>query len=136
MIKNINVPAYVVASFSNDLNSYSTARGFIRLHGQKWLRYHDNQEWPDYYDPSNVEDLRRFFDRYLKDIDNDWERTPIVRANLIDTGNPAPKTGQRIIASSFPSKEIQNKILSFDVSSQVPVLSPTPPPLSKLSYNM
>jgi predicted acyl esterase len=43
-------------------------------------------EWPDYYDSKNVEDLRRFFDHYLKGIDNDWEETPKVRLSVLDPG--------------------------------------------------
>jgi predicted acyl esterase len=52
--------------------------------GDKWLRVHNTQEWPDYYDEANVEDLRRFFDRYLKDEQNGWEATPRVRYSVLD----------------------------------------------------
>ncbi len=31
----------------------------------KWLRIHNSQEWPDYYDEANVEDLRRFLEAVL-----------------------------------------------------------------------
>ena len=48
---------------------------------EKWLRIHNGQEWPDYYDEANVEDLRRFFDHYLKGMDNGWEQTPRVRVS-------------------------------------------------------
>ncbi len=51
---------------------------------EKWLRIHNTQEWPDYYDEANREDLRRFFDRYLKDEDNGWEQTPRVRYSVLD----------------------------------------------------
>ena len=33
---------------------------------QKWLRIHRDFEWPDTYTPENLEDLKRFYDRYLK----------------------------------------------------------------------
>jgi uncharacterized protein len=81
----IEVPAYVVASYSNTLHTAGTFRAWRRIASeQKWLRIHNSQEWPDYYDAANVEDLRRFFDRYLKDDDNDWEETPRVRYSLLD----------------------------------------------------
>jgi len=51
---------------------------------QKWLRIHNTQEWPDYYDEANIEDLRCFFDHYLKDVDNSWEQTPRVRYSVLD----------------------------------------------------
>jgi uncharacterized protein len=81
----IAVPAYVVASYSNTLHTAGTFRAWRRIASeQKWLRIHNSQEWPDYYDETNVDDLRRFFDRYLKDDDNGWEKTPRVRYSVLD----------------------------------------------------
>ena len=34
----------------------------------------------------NVEDLRRFFDKYLKGIENGWEQTPTIRLSVLDPG--------------------------------------------------
>ncbi|MET7744293.1 CocE/NonD family hydrolase [Streptomyces sp. NPDC005385] len=83
--EKINVPAYVVASYSNTLHTAGTFRAWRRMASEnKWLRVHNSQEWPDYYDESNVEDLRRFFDHTLKGEDNGWERTPRVRYSLLD----------------------------------------------------
>lgn len=81
----ITVPAYIVASYSNTLHTAGTFRAWRRISSQeKWLRIHNSQEWPDYYDQANVEDLRRFFDRFLQGIDNDWEQTPRVRYSVLD----------------------------------------------------
>ncbi|WP_353067657.1 CocE/NonD family hydrolase [Tunturiibacter psychrotolerans] len=81
----ITVPAYVVASYSNTLHTAGTFRAWRRIASdKKWLRIHNSQEWPDYYDEQNREDLRRFFDRYLKDENNGWEQTPRVRYSLLD----------------------------------------------------
>ncbi|WP_196768103.1 hypothetical protein, partial [Streptobacillus moniliformis] len=81
----ITVPAYVVASYSNTLHTAGTFRAWRRMASRdKWLRIHSTQEWPDYYDEANIEDLRRFFDHYLKGDDNGWEQTPRVRYSLLD----------------------------------------------------
>ncbi|GAA3290025.1 hypothetical protein GCM10020295_03310 [Streptomyces cinereospinus] len=81
----ITVPAYVVASYSNTLHTAGTFRAWRRMASEdKWLRIHNTQEWPDYYDEANTEDLRRFFDRFLKGEDNGWEQTPRVRYSLLD----------------------------------------------------
>jgi len=81
----ITVPAYVVASYSNTLHTQGTFRAWRRMASkEKWLRIHNSQEWPDYYDEVNTEDRRRFFDYYLKGIDNGWEQTPRVRYSLLD----------------------------------------------------
>lgn len=83
--ERITVPAYVVASYSNTLHTPGTFRAWRRMGStQKWLRIHNSQEWPDYYDEANREDLRRFFDHFLKGEDNGWERTPRVRYALLD----------------------------------------------------
>ncbi|RUT42361.1 CocE/NonD family hydrolase [Pseudomonas sp. PAMC 29040] len=83
--ERINVPAYIVASYSNTLHTAGTFRAWRRIASQdKWLRIHNSQEWPDYYDEANVDDLRRFFDRYLKGQANDWEATPRVRYAVHD----------------------------------------------------
>jgi hypothetical protein len=81
----ITIPAYIVASYSNTLHTAGTFRAWRRIaSADKWLRIHNSQEWPDYYDEGCVEDLRRFFDHYLKGEDNDWEQTPRVRYSILD----------------------------------------------------
>jgi len=85
-VENINIPAYVVTSW-NPLHTHGTFSAYRRLPSRhKWLRVHNTQEWPDYYSPENVEDLQRFFDRYLKGIENGWEKTPRVRLSILDPG--------------------------------------------------
>jgi predicted acyl esterase len=66
----ITVPAYVVASYSNTLHAIGTFRAWRRMASEeKWLRIHNSQEWPDYYEQKNQDDLLRFFDHYLKGDD-------------------------------------------------------------------
>ena len=85
-VEKIDIPAYVVASY-NPLHTHGTFAAYRRMSSrEKWLRVHNTQEWADYYDPANIEDLRRFFDRYLKGIENDWESTPQVRLSILDPG--------------------------------------------------
>ncbi|MGY2896974.1 CocE/NonD family hydrolase [Deinococcus sp. UYEF24] len=102
--ENITVPAYVVASYSNTLHTAGTFRAWRRIASEeKWLRIHNTQEWPDYYDEANVEDLRRFFDRYLKGVDNGWDQTPRVRYSVLDL-----QGGDRVNqpASQFPPEGV------------------------------
>ena len=102
--ERITVPAYIVASYSNTLHTAGTFRAWRRIASQdKWLRIHNTQEWPDYYDEANVADLRRFFDRYLKGQANDWEATPRVRYAVHDF-----KGGDQInvAADEFPPDDV------------------------------
>jgi predicted acyl esterase len=85
-VENIEIPTYVVASWTS-IHSHGTFDGYRRMPSpNKWLRVHNTMEWPDYYTPENLEDLRRFFDRYLKGIRNGWEFTPRVRLSVLDAG--------------------------------------------------
>jgi uncharacterized protein len=104
--EKISVPAYVVASYSSTLHTKGTFRAWRRISSEeKWLRIHDNQEWPDYYDEANTEDLRRFFDHYLKGADNGWEQTPTVRYSVLDLEG-ANRVNQP--ASEFPPADVVN----------------------------
>jgi predicted acyl esterase len=96
----ITVPAYVVASYSNTLHAIGTFRAWRRMAStEKWLRVHNSQEWPDYYEQANQDDLLRFFDHFLKGEHNGWEKTPAVRYSLLDL-----EGGDRVAieADSFP----------------------------------
>ncbi len=96
--ERIEVPAYVVASYSNSIHTPGTFRGWRRIaSAEKWLRIHGTMEWPDYYEEAHVEDLRRFFDCFLKDADNGWRDTPRVRYALLDLegGDRADQTSDR-----------------------------------------
>ncbi|PTT64167.1 CocE/NonD family hydrolase [Arthrobacter sp. HMWF013] len=119
----ITVPAYIVASYSNTLHTAGTFRAWRRIASEeKWLRIHNGQEWPDYYDEANVEDLRRFFDRYLKDEDNGWETTPPVRYSVLDL-----EGGDQVnvAADAFPPKDVTST--KFYLDGRTRALSTTMP---------
>ena len=83
--ERIDVPAYVVASYSNSIHTPGTFRGWRSIaSAEKWLRIHNTMEWPDYYEEVYANDLLRFFDHYLKGVDNGWQATPRVRYALLD----------------------------------------------------
>lgn len=86
-VEDIKMPVYMVASYTNGTHTCGTFDAWRRLTAdKKWLRIHNSGEWPDYYSREGLDDLRRFFDRYLKDIDNSWEDTPVVRMTTLDQG--------------------------------------------------
>jgi len=83
--EDITVPAYVVASWTSNVHPYGTFRGWRLMQSkEKWLRVHNTQEWTDQQRPIYREELKKFFDHYMKGIDNGWEKTPRVRVSLID----------------------------------------------------
>lgn len=114
-VEDIKVPAYVVASYTNMVHARGTLQAWAKLNmNEKWLRIHNTFEWPDFYDPKNVEDLRQFFDRYLKDIDNGWEKTPRVTISVLDPGGT--DTVGRIV-DDFPLPQTKYQKLFLDAES-------------------
>ena len=111
-LDKITVPAYVVSSYSHTLHTQGTFRAWRGIASEaRWLRIHASLEWPDYYDEANVEDLRRFFDHYLKDEDNGWEDTPRVRYSVLDLEG-GDRTG--IPATRFPPDGVADTIYHLD----------------------
>ncbi|MBE6093485.1 MAG: CocE/NonD family hydrolase, partial [Selenomonas ruminantium] len=139
-LQNIHIPAYVVASFTNPVHTHGTFAGFRQIPSKdKWLRVHNTNEWADYYQPEHVEDLRKFFDHYLKGVANDWEKTPRVRLSVLDPGHkdvvdrveqefPLARTqykklyltGQKTLAGA---NEAQEQTISYDTQAEQPAVN-------------
>lgn len=82
--ENIRVPAYVTGGLCH-FHLHGSCEGFRRIRSpKKWFRLHREMEWPDTYNIENLTDLRKFYDRYLKDIHIGWEFTPKVRIDIMD----------------------------------------------------
>ncbi|KAI4599137.1 hypothetical protein KJ359_002095 [Pestalotiopsis sp. 9143b] len=84
-LDKINVPAYVVASYTNTLHTHGTFEGYRRIQSpEKWLRVHNSSEWPDYYQAEHVAELKSFFDRFLKNDHDAFNSTPKFRISILD----------------------------------------------------
>jgi len=83
-LEDIRVPMYVCASWSTQgLHTRGTLEGWRRASsGHKWLEIHGRKEWETYYSREALERQLRFFDFFLKDIENDWLDTPRVRLEV------------------------------------------------------
>lgn len=138
----IEVPAFVVASYSNTLHTQGTFRAWRNIKSEKkWLRIHNTQEWPDYYKQENLKDLKTFFDYFLKDIKNDWIKTPKVRYALHDFMG---SDKVNVPATQFPPKNVTYKKLylhggsrSFNSeipNKQIPVSYDTQAEVSQVSF--
>lgn len=80
----IKIPAYICAGWSH-FHLRGTMNAWRKIKSKKkWLRTHREFEWPDLYNPDSLEDLKRFYDRFLKGIHNGWEMTPKVRLEVMD----------------------------------------------------
>jgi len=92
---NIVVPMYITASYSTGLHTMGSIRAFREAKSsKKWLRFHPTMEWYDLYGLENIDDLDKFFSKYLKEEDNDWESTAKVRLSILKF-NGEPVTNQK-----------------------------------------
>ncbi|KAI6381836.1 hypothetical protein MCOR25_001066 [Pyricularia grisea] len=122
----IQVPAYIGASYSTNLHTLGSFRGFEEIpHEKKWLVVHDTQEWYDLYSRERTEDLARFFDFYMKDAKNGWEETPAVRLSLLGFNVPNETQSLPHLPWRAPGAERVKLYLNPDQT-----LSPTAPPRS------
>jgi len=79
-LSKVTVPAYIVASWTDHaLHTRGTLEGFKQLASeQKWLEIHGRKKWEYYHQPTSVEKQMRFFDHFLKGVDNDVPSWPKV----------------------------------------------------------
>ena len=110
----IQVPMYVTAGW-NHFHLRGTIMAY-RMAGskEKWLRAHREFEWPDFYMPENIEDLKRFFDRYCKGIHNGWESTPRVRIDVQDAYDELHE--ERRPEAEFPLARTRYRQLHLDAA--------------------
>ncbi|KAF7173651.1 hypothetical protein CNMCM5623_005889 [Aspergillus felis] len=91
-IKNVNIPTYIVASYSTFVHTMGSIRGWLDVDTKdKWLRWDPYQEWFDLWAVKESRDeLAAFFDKFLKGKDNGFEKVPRVRLALLRFGDKDP----------------------------------------------
>jgi predicted acyl esterase len=130
--RNIRIPAYVTASWSH-FHLRGSLEGFRKIRStKKWLRTHREFEWPDSYANRNLEDLRKFYDRYLKNIRNGWELTPRIRLEVMDAHDIDYQTDRP--EKAFPISRTEYKKLYVDAAKGTLQFKPVEA-VSKVSYD-
>ncbi|WP_019554971.1 CocE/NonD family hydrolase [Propionispira raffinosivorans] len=87
-VEQIDVPVYANMSWGGKLHGMGFFDAWHRLTTKdSWLRLACDLEWPGFYDNKHQEDLRRFFDYFLKGQENGWRATPPVRLTVVDFAN-------------------------------------------------
>ena len=112
--KNITCPVYVTACW-NHFHLRGSIQAFRKIKSRKkWLRAHRDFEWPDAYNNANLQDLERFFARYLKGERNGWELTPTVRLEVQDAFDYNYQENRP--ETSFPLKRTKYEKLYLDAT--------------------
>jgi predicted acyl esterase len=129
--ENIKIPVYTTVCW-NHFHCRGSWEGFRRIRStKKWLRAHWDFEWPDTYSNAGLEDLKRFYDRYLKDIRNGWELVPRVRLEIMDAWDYNYQTNRP--EKEFPLARTQYKKLYIDAAKGALSFEPVAKE-SKVSY--
>jgi putative CocE/NonD family hydrolase len=83
-LSRVDLPALVVANWGGlGLHLRGTIRGWMGIASdQKWLKVQSGSYFHTFLQPKNVALQRRFFDRYLKGIDNGWDSEPRVEVEV------------------------------------------------------
>lgn len=130
-LDQISIPAYVVGSWTNAVHTHGTFAGYRQIKSpEKWLRVHNTNEWHDFYQPEHVEDLRKFFDHYLKGLDNGWDQTPRVRMTVL---NPGGEDVVDRVESAFPLPDTQYQ--KFFLNTENFTLTAENPEAGSVVYN-
>src|SRR5438132_1379931 len=80
----ITVPFRSAANWGGQgLHPRGNFEGFVRAASKdKWLEAHGLEHWTHFYTDYGVKLQKRFFDCFLKGLDNDWSRQPRVQLQV------------------------------------------------------
>lgn len=83
-LEDIDVPVFSRGNWGGiGLHLRGNTEGFMRVASkQKWLELHGDTHWTEYYTVEGRNLMRRFFDHFLKGVDNGWDREPPVLLNV------------------------------------------------------
>ncbi|KAI1517507.1 X-Pro dipeptidyl-peptidase C-terminal non-catalytic domain containing protein [Pyrenophora tritici-repentis] len=132
-IEKINIPTYIVASYSSFVHTMGSIRGWMQIKTKdKWLRWDPYQEWYDLWAvKESIDELASFFDCYLKGEKNDWEQTPRVRMASLNYGDK--EAIYPIIEEDFPIPRTDYRSLYFSSANTLQTSAPSN--TSIVSYN-
>jgi hypothetical protein len=88
-LERIEVPALICASFSDQgLHSRGCFEAFRRIGSrERFLYTHRGGKWSTYYSPDALAIQARFFDCYLRGVDNGMRDAPRVRVEVRERGD-------------------------------------------------
>ncbi len=132
-LSKIDLPILVVANWGGlALHLRGTIGGFMGVSSRdKWLKIQSGSYIHTYFQPKNVAMMKRFYDRYLKDIDNGWEKEPKVELSVRGPGDTVKRKDQ---ASAWTLPDTQWTKLYLDVAKKTLDPNPTNAPAANESY--
>jgi uncharacterized protein len=130
----IRCPTYIRGSDVSGLHNMGSIRAWLEIPGdQKWIQWGSYQEWFELYSiPESETHLTEYFDRYLKGVDNGFEKhTPKVRWDILQFGDKKPI--QDVILEDFPVPNTEYR--EYFISENNRLSDKSPSTAQSLSYN-
>ncbi len=111
-LEEIDVPAYVVASWSDHgLHTRGTLEGFRGISSpHKWLEVHGRKKWAYYYSEDSLARQLAFFDYTLKDNATEAAQWPTVSLEIRDQAY----TGEVRAENEWPLQRVEHTALYLD----------------------
>jgi predicted acyl esterase len=130
-LERITVPALICASWSDKgLHTQGTFEVWRRIASKdKWLYSHGGRKWERFYSEDGLAYQKKFFDYYLKGIQNGWRDTPQVRLEIRDTRDEYTVRPEK----EFPLARTQYRKLYLNAEDSP--LNPQPGKTSKTVYH-
>ncbi len=93
-LSKVTVPLLSAANWGGQgLHTRGNFEGYMRAGSkQKWLEAHGGSHWAPFYTDYGVKLQKRFFDYFLKGVDNGWDKQPRV---LLQVRHPGEKFVER-----------------------------------------
>ena len=87
-LSKVTVPLLSAANWGGQgLHPRGNFEGYVRAASKrKWLEAHGGSHWAPFYTDYGVKLQKRFFDHFLKGMDNGWDRQPPVQLNVRHPG--------------------------------------------------
>ena len=87
-LSKVEVPLLSAANWGGQgLHTRGNFEGFVRAASkQKWLEVHGGSHWAPFYTDYGVQLQKRFFDFFLKNKPNGWDKQPRIQLNVRHPG--------------------------------------------------
>jgi predicted acyl esterase len=111
-IELITIPTLLCASWSDKgLHTRGTFEAYRRIPSkEKWLYTHGGSKWERFYSQDALDYQKKFFDHYLKGVENGWQDTPRVHLEIRETRDEYQVRNE----NEFPLARTQYKRLYLD----------------------
>ncbi|EKG17702.1 Peptidase S9/S15 [Macrophomina phaseolina MS6] len=120
----VETPAFILGSDVSGIHTMGSIRAWLEIpHEKKWLKWGSKQEWFELYSVhESNEELTAFFDRYLKGLENGWEKTPKVRWSVLKFGDH--KAEENIVLEDYPAPNTEYRELYLQAGEKLGLEKP------------